>query len=273
VNLLTTLRSLWRRWYIVVPGVLLAAGLAVGAWFAVPPGYERTASQLLLPGTQSIPSEANPFLYLGGLSNAADVVVRAVGSDNVISAVQKEYPDAEVEVTRDVTNSGPFILITVTASSDADAESVLDLMLAETAQVLSDLQNDERITAENRITVVPIAVDTESVLQQRERLIAVAAVAVVVLALTLLVAGLVDGLVIQRRRRPKGAGREDDGDVATPPTEEIEEPGAELSETEQESDFDPVESRSVGLGIFDTDDDETSSDADEPATVPPRRQR
>ncbi|MCU1447371.1 hypothetical protein [Cryobacterium sp.] len=37
MNLADTLRGLWRRWYIVVPGILIAAVLAVSVWTMIPP--------------------------------------------------------------------------------------------------------------------------------------------------------------------------------------------------------------------------------------------
>jgi capsular polysaccharide biosynthesis protein len=212
VNFIETLRGLWRRWYIVIPGLLLAVAVAFTAWFVVKPGYERTASQLLLPGSQSIPVDSNPFLYLGGLSNAADVIVRAVGSANVLSEVADTYPGAEVEVTRDVSTSGPVILIKVTGSSDAEAEAVLSLLVDRTAEVLAALQDEEQIAANDRITVVQISSDDHSLLQQKNRLLAVGVGGVAVAALVLVTAGLVDGLMLQRRRRPKGGGDAIDAD-------------------------------------------------------------
>ena len=36
-----TLRKLWRRWYIVLPGIIVAAAAAAGVWNVIPPGYEQ----------------------------------------------------------------------------------------------------------------------------------------------------------------------------------------------------------------------------------------
>jgi capsular polysaccharide biosynthesis protein len=201
MNLADTLRGLWRRWYIVVPGVLLAAALAVSVWVMIPPGHERSSTQLLIPGAQSMPEGANPYLFLGGLSPAADVIVRAVGSENATNAIIEDYPGAEIEITRDTTTSGPVILITVTAASDTAAEEVLALLVERTATVLDELQATEEIAESNRVTLLPITVDSQSVLDQRVRFIAVAAAGLAGVALTLFIAALVDGLSMQRKRR------------------------------------------------------------------------
>ena len=198
--------GLLRRWYVTIPGLLLAIAAAVGVWYVVPPGYERSATQLLLPGAQSMPESSNPLLYLGGLSNAADVLVRAVGSENVIDEVEEKYPGVDIEVSRDGSTAGPIILTTVTARTDAEAVAALDELLARTSSVLEELQAAEGIAVANRISVVPITVDESSVLQQRDRLVAVFAVGLGIAGLTILVAGYVDGILRRRSRRAEAAG-------------------------------------------------------------------
>ena len=47
MTLVGTLRGLLRRWYVVVPGLVLAVAAAVGCYLTVAPQYERTATQLL----------------------------------------------------------------------------------------------------------------------------------------------------------------------------------------------------------------------------------
>lgn len=200
-----TLRRLWRRWYIVIPGFIVAAAVAMGAWYVIPLGYERSATQLLIPGAASMPDGANPYLFLGGLAPAADVLVRAVGSENVLNEVVAEHPGIKIEISRDTTTAGPVILIVVTAESDAAAAEVLGLLVDRTASVLEDLQRTEKIPANNRVTVLPLTVDTQSVPQQRSRILGAAGAGIVVVVLTLLIAGLVDG--VNPKRKPRRASR------------------------------------------------------------------
>lgn len=211
-----TLRGLLRRWYIVFPGILITVSIVLGAWFIIPTGYERSATQLLIPGASSMPEGANPYLFLGGLSPAADVLARAIGSQNVLNEVVKEHPGVKIEISRDVTTAGPIILITVTANSNASAKEVLGLLVDRTATVLEDLQRVENIPAANRITVIPLTVDTQSVLQQRSRLLGAAGAGITGLILTLLTAGFVEGASQQRRRsRPSSTdGDETDAEPA-----------------------------------------------------------
>lgn len=201
MNLVETLRGLWRRWYIVFPGIIIAALLAITAWFVIQPGYERSATQLLLPGSGSLPEEGgNPYLYIGGATQAADVLVTALGAENVLNEVSRDHPGTSVVVSRDPSTPGPVVLITVTAKSDAEAAVVLDDLVERTAVVLDDLQEAENVPAEERISVRPLTIDETSTLQQRSRLVNSAGIGLAGVMLSLVLAAMIDGLQ-QRKRR------------------------------------------------------------------------
>lgn len=211
MNIGLTLKRLWRRWYILVPGFLVAAALAFGAWQVIPPKYERTATQLLLPGTRSLPENANPYYYLGGLTQAADVLVRALSSDNVMNEVEREFPGATVQVTRDPSTSGPVVYIVVSARSDAQGAQVMDLMVQRTATELDALQGDNRAARADKISIVPVSIDQQSTLRQREKLVTTIAVMGFICALTVLVAALVEGLSIRAQSRRAGSSASQPG--------------------------------------------------------------
>ena len=210
-----TLRGLLRRWYIVAADCVITAAIALGAWFAIPTGYERTATQLLIPGATSMPEGANPYLFLGGLSPAADVLVRAIGSQEVLDDVVNQHPGVRIEISRDTTTPGPIIVITVTAGSDAAAKEVLGLLIDRTATVLNDFQQAENIPVRNRVSVIPVSVDTQSVPQLRSRLLGTAAAGIVGLVLTLLIAGIVDGASQRKRQRETSPRNGTEATIAT----------------------------------------------------------
>lgn len=216
MNIAETLRSLGRRWYLVVPGLLIAGAVAFGVWSVQTPQYQRSATQMLLPGSASVPEGANPYIYIGGLTQAADVVVRALGSRDVVDEVTADRTGVELQVSRDPSASGPLILITVTARSDADAEAVLEETVARTAVVLERLQDEESIAPSSRIKVIPVAVDGTSVLQQRERTILAGAAGLGTVLLTLVLAVTVDGLVVAHTRRKARSGSNDDATTDDP---------------------------------------------------------
>lgn len=209
MNLAETLRSLVRRWPILLVGLLLAAGAVAVLWQSVPPRFERSSTQVLLPGRASLPEGGqNPYLYIGGLTLAADVVVRAVGSENVSNEIERDYPTVEVEVRRDPTTTGPVILITVSALSDAEAASVLTLLTQRAETVLADLQVREKIPSAERMSMVTLTLDDHSTLRDRTRLMVSGAAGVGILGLTVLTTAFVDGLLSWRAAR-RAAPEED----------------------------------------------------------------
>jgi hypothetical protein len=201
MNLADTLRGLWRRWYIVIPGLILTIAIAIAAWQVIRPDYERTATQLLLPGVASIPEKGNPYLYLGDLSQAADVLVTAMSSESELNSLLKGHPGAEIVIIRDPLTPGPQILTTVTARNNAEAGEILEATIARTRQQLGSLQDVDGITSGNRIGIKSITVDDHSTLNQKTRALGVGGAALVMLLITLLTAGLVEGLSTRRRRR------------------------------------------------------------------------
>ena len=208
------LRLLRRRWYIILPGLLLAVAAVVGAWAVVGPQYERTGTQMLLPGAANLPEGAtNPFLFISGLQIPADVLVQSVGDPIGLAAILADYPDSEVVVER-ATGSAPIVRTIVTSPSDAEAEALLALVMDRAVAVLEELQTSESIPSSSRIEIVTLTTDSESTLLQRTRIVAAAAAGIGVLAVTLALAALVDGFA--RRRRPAATAtdthRESDGD-------------------------------------------------------------
>lgn len=201
MSLSGTLRALLRRWYIALAGVIVACVAGYGMWTHTPPLYERTATQLLIPGVGSLPSaKSNPYLYLGGLLEATDVVARVAGNNETVADLLRQHPDTTITVGRDTSTYGPVITATVSSSSDAVASEVLDKVVAQTAVELQRLQAAENIDPRDRISVRTLTVDQEPTLEQRKRLVATGGASVGIFAFSLVLASLIDGLVLLRRR-------------------------------------------------------------------------
>ena len=228
------LRGLGRRWYVVLIGLILT-GVAAGIVYSeVQPTYERNASLLLMPAASSVPEGENPYLYLGGLGPASDVLVNTMASQTVRESLLDGHPAADVAVKRLATSSGPLLAVTATGSTDSEVAEVFDRALAGVQSNLGSLQTQADVPAGQRITLIPLSTDGSSTVIQKSRLEAVAATAAAGFALTLLLAGFVDGLLLSRaRRRPASArfatdvspdadvdveraGQADDDDIDTP---------------------------------------------------------
>ncbi|UOE42751.1 hypothetical protein [Agromyces larvae] len=240
MNPYDVVRAIARRWYIPLAGVVIGAVLAIVAWSVVQPTYERSASQLLLPGESSVPDGDNPYLYIGGIGPAGDVLVRSIASTNALNDLEREFPGAEVAVGRDPTTSAPVINITVTARSDDEAAQVLDLFVKRTSTVLEDLQAQERIPEPDRITVIPITVDSESVLRQKERMMVTVAAGAIPVVLSAFVAALVDGLIVARSRRRRSPDDSTDETTVRGPADSWSADGLEFEDS-VETGYDTLE--------------------------------
>jgi uncharacterized protein involved in exopolysaccharide biosynthesis len=205
MNLFDSLRVLLKRWYLTLPGVLLSLALAVGAWVTVSPTYTRTASLLLLPASSSLGDDGtgNPYLYMSGLSQAADVLVRAVNSQQNLDEIHDQYPGATVTVARDPSTITPVVTIDVEVADDAQAGAVLSDVLGRATSALTELQAQESIPASNRIGVQTLTSDTTSTASNKKRVTFAGGAAVGGLVLAIVAIIAVDGLLGAR----SGGGR------------------------------------------------------------------
>jgi hypothetical protein len=193
--------SLGRRWYLTVLGVLLTLGLCAAAYLNTQPALQRSASELLVPGTTTIPEGGNPYLYLGGLGQLSDVLVSSLNSERVIGGLQDAYPGTTITVGRDTTTSGPMISIMVSGTDDAAVAGALKAAIARVPQVLTELQSSASVPAEARVSVLTLTSDDTSTVIQKARIETVGTIGVAGIVVTILLVGLVDGLLLGRRQR------------------------------------------------------------------------
>lgn len=202
MNVLDVLRGLRRRWYISIPGTLIAIAATFGMWTITSPEYERSASQLLLPGLGVLPDDStNQYLYLGGLAPVADVLARAVGSGEMVQKYRAE--GAQVTIERDGSATGPVLLVTVKANNEPEVEDVIDAVLKETISTLDELQAEQGVAESDRVTVSTIAIDSKSTVSSRSRFLNVGVVGAGLVLTTIVLASAVDGLSARRGLRSR----------------------------------------------------------------------
>jgi hypothetical protein len=237
VELQDVLRSLWHRWYIVVLGLLAAGGAGYTLMSVIPPTYEQVSSSVMIPGKGSVEEGANPLLYLTGLTQQRDLVVRAVQTDDVREPILAAHPGADFAVEPDYLVSGPVVMVTATGPSADATTSILQAANAAVARELAQLQSEVDTPVDARSTLLDVATDSVPTVVRKKQLQVTALGAGGVLLLSILAAVLVDGRLqarASRRRPPDGdAGPADApsaditlasgrlGTVAAPPTEAI----------------------------------------------------
>lgn len=133
-------KVMWRRWYVVVPLLLVVLGTTLSAGAFITPEYTSTASVLLVPPADRPeapkPGEkANPWLDVGPVAMAEAVSI-AVQNKSSRDTVAAEGGDALYEVG--VLPRSSIVLVEVSASSPervrATASRVITLIEDEVAR-------------------------------------------------------------------------------------------------------------------------------------------
>lgn len=200
------LASLQRRWYILLVGLALTLGLCMFATRSIPAQYDADGSILLLPPASSVGVHGNPYLYLGGLGPAVDILVARLNSDAVQSQIAKSYPAATIVIERDVSTTGPVLLVTASSArgteSLAAAQGTLDLV----PSVLARLQRDFSVPPASLITSMQLTTVDSPSINDKGRKRGVLALAGVGFVGTILLVGFLDGLLLSRRMRKDYSG-------------------------------------------------------------------
>ncbi|KQY42922.1 efflux RND transporter permease subunit [Cellulomonas sp. Root137] len=225
MELTAVVAALLRRWYVVLVGLLMTAGLVYLANDAVPPTYSATGSVLLLPPGASLEDGSNPLLQLGGLEQPAALVVAYLAGDEARQVFAEDFPNTTYDIVLDPLSRGPLILITVEDPSKDDVMGALNSVLATLPEALSMLQDQVDAPADSRVTSMPLSVDREATTERGDSLRALIAAAGFALVLTLVGAIAFDALAARRRERRRAAVRADEAEtpaLATVPAEPSE---------------------------------------------------
>ncbi|MEU6933123.1 chain length determinant protein [Streptomyces sp. NPDC046385] len=159
MDLAEIFRVMCRRWYVLVPGLLLTAGLTVGAWFSVPTSYESQSTVALLNSRKGAAADGNPFLSMEpSLTGMADSLARNVNSDVSVSELKGKGLTEKYEAKIADNAQGPLLWLTVTGDDPDSVLTANKTLMAYTAQRLKELQADQKVEPDSMIrltTIVP----------------------------------------------------------------------------------------------------------------------
>lgn len=191
-----------RRWYVVAVGVALTVIAAALVPTVKPPQYSVSATALILPPKISADGEAtNPYLQLGGLTTAVDVLARSLNDPRVRDEIITAGEGSDYVAQRDFLTAAPLLVVTVQSTSADRAREIRADVLAAVPEVLSELQATIGVPATSRLTMETIVSDGSASLAYKTILRTIILVLVSGFAFSLLVAGAVDGWVLRRRNR------------------------------------------------------------------------
>jgi hypothetical protein len=200
MRVLETISSLVRRWYIMLFGLLLTAGMCWAVQERVPVTYEAKGSQVLMPPSATVGAEGNPYLYLGGMSQALDVLIRHVTAAEVTKPVLDAFPDTKYSVQADRSTSGSILVVSASGSTPEATLGVLHSALDKIPVALKGMQDELAIADKFRIDVRTVVVDSQATKddQSQMRMMMLAAAAGIVG--TVLLTAMVDGFLSGRKK-------------------------------------------------------------------------
>jgi capsular polysaccharide biosynthesis protein len=194
--------ALRRRWLIVLVGIVLTVGLSGAAYWFFKPTYEVTGTVLLLPPASSaINGSTNPYLQLGGLQQAVDLVGVSLSDQATTLEMKDISKDVDFTVKADVRTSSPLLVVDVKDSSPETALRIRDILMARVPVRLEEMQQRLAVSTKDRVTSSVLTLDTEAQEVGRNRLRAAVVAGVLGLGLTLLVAALWDARRLRHPRR------------------------------------------------------------------------
>ncbi|MFJ3905520.1 chain length determinant protein [Streptomyces sp. NPDC090025] len=157
MDLAEIFRVMCRRWYVLLPGLLLTAGLVVGAWLLVPVSYESQSTVAMLNSRKGAAADGNPFLSMEpSLTGMADSLARNINSDAAKAELKTRGLDETYEAKIADNAQGPLLWLTVKGEDSAEVLKGNKTLMAFTAERLKDLQADQSVAPEAMIRITTI---------------------------------------------------------------------------------------------------------------------
>ena len=213
MNLAEIGRIIRKRWYVLLPMLLLASGLTAGVDKSIPVSYQSTgmvsllASQEAVKGTSALPGTENVFLsFNSSLNDTADFLTRRINSS---ADAQKLAAEGVTGTYSEVlaASQGPFIALTVNGPNAAIASKEMTTLIAFTGQELQRLQQQENVPAVDMIQSAVIVPGGVPKAQTKTKLQDTAGAGIGGIALAFLVTLAANSLIESRRRRGPGRTR------------------------------------------------------------------
>lgn len=193
-----------RRWIPTLICLILTVGLVLFARQLVDQRYQASANIVLLPPASALERNANPFMQLGGLSEAVAMLAIAISDQHTLEAVHAVSPTAQVSIRSAPDSSAPLLIVTATDTDPARSVQVLQLMLSQIPERLDELQSDAGVAANNRLTSSVLTHDEQASPTGSDQFRAVIVAAVAGLVLTAVVVALLDVFLLRRAARKSG---------------------------------------------------------------------
>lgn len=223
MDLISGAQILLRRWYVTVPGLVLAGVLVFATWTTVSPTYQAIGSLLLHnPPTGQDPTtgRSNPYTNYNNLQIPARVVVDVLNQPTKRAELADEGATGTFELLLDPTGSVPVVTVVSTGGTEQETVRTLELAMNGYDEVLLERQQMLGAPRSTLVTTEVVTAPTRALALQGSRIRAALITGVMAVALTIGLAFAAEGVARRfgpaRSPAPTGAGGGVTGPVTCP---------------------------------------------------------
>ncbi|TQJ91675.1 Wzz/FepE/Etk N-terminal domain-containing protein [Streptomyces sp. SLBN-31] len=200
MDLAEIFRVLRRRWYVLLPGLLLTAALIVGVVVLVPVSYQSQSTVVLLNSQKAtVAYDGNPFLSTQtSLTGMADSLARNLNSDDSLRDLKARGATGTFEAKLADNAQGPLLWLTVTGTDKAAVLSSDKILTAYAEERLDQFQKQQSVAPKAMIRMTTIVSPQNPVAQTKTRLEYLIMAGAVGLVVTLVAA-----FYMEARKRPR----------------------------------------------------------------------
>ncbi|NEA65218.1 chain length determinant protein [Streptomyces sp. SID12488] len=161
-----------RRWYVLLPGLLLTAGLVAAVVLLVPVTYQSQSTVQLLNSTKATAAyDGNPFLSTQtSLTGMADSLARNLNSDDSVRELKSRGATGTFEAKIADNAQGPLMWLTVTGTGRAAVLASDRILTTYAAERLKQFQEQQSVEPRAMIRMTTIVVPQPPAAQTKTRL-------------------------------------------------------------------------------------------------------
>jgi hypothetical protein len=212
VDLFDVVRSCFRRWYVLLPLLVITAWYSHQVYAAVKPVYYSQAVIGLAPPSFRVdqaaagqPVPRNGLLDVGGaplLANMSALALRQPAVvDRVVAAGGLANYSAKLFPVPETSPPIPLVMIEDAAPDPAEATKTLELVTNEMTASLESIQKQARVPAEMMVDSFVVSPPSPPIAAMPTRTRSTIAIFVAGLGLSVMFTVLVDVLLVRRRKR------------------------------------------------------------------------
>ncbi|MGW3649187.1 chain length determinant protein [Streptomyces sp. NPDC000878] len=172
MDLAEIFRVMRRRWYVLLPGLLLTGGLIAAVVVLVPVTYQSQSTVVLLNSEKATRAyDGNPFLSTQtSLTGMADSLARNLNSDASVRELKSRGATGTFEAKLADNAQGPLMWLTVTGTDKAVVLASDRILTSYAKDRLEQFQEQQSVAPQAMIRLTTIVAPQPPVAQTKTRL-------------------------------------------------------------------------------------------------------